>query len=158
MVVLLYVLFLSASCSGSDEIPLERAEQSSAYNAADRAIDNDLATQAITGQEANPWLRLYFTSSFNVEEVVIEKGHGYVASCTYSVSVYEGEVKTLCGTYSKYYGTYTNEIVECEGKRGDSVMLEQSVCTEWLYINEIKAYRLGKQRFLLFLKKYYLII
>jgi len=144
MVVLLYVLFLSASCSGSDEIPLERAEQSSAYNAADRAIDNDLATQAITGQEANPWLRLYFTSSSNVEKVVIEKALGYVKSCIYSVSVYEGEVKTLCGTYTgKPFDFYYNEIVQCGGKRGDSVMLEQTGCTKYLNVFEIKVFYKG---------------
>jgi len=73
--------------------------------------------------------------------VKIEKGGIWNALCTHNVSVYEGEVKTLCGTYTKpNTGSYVNEIVQCRGKRGDSVMLEQSGCTTYLSIYEIKVY------------------
>jgi len=125
------------------EIPLKRAELSSTNSAAtqaDLAIDNDLATHAFTSSEANPWLRLYFTSSSNVEKVVIEEAYGEGLSCIYSVSVFEGEVKTLCGTYTGISSFYYNETVKCGGKRGDSVMLEMTNCLQYVQIYEIKAY------------------
>ena len=96
------MVIVSARCSGSDEIPLDRAEQSSTYGVARaaKAIDNDLETNAYTvGTEAT-WLRVYFTSSFAVGKVVIEKGKSYAQSGVYTVSVYAGETGTVCGTYT----------------------------------------------------------
>ena len=138
------MLVLSA---GTEEIPLERAEQSSIYGswAADRAIDNDTSTAAVTNKESNPWLKIYFKSSADVEKVMIEKGHSYDKSCVFAVSVYKGEVKKLCGTYhNKWYNYYNNEAVQCGGKRGDSVMVEVTICGKHLYINELKVYGQGK--------------
>ena len=95
------MLVLSARCSGADEIPLDRAEQSSTHisansGAAVGAIDGDLTTRSKTSREDPAWLRVYFQNSSNVEKVVIEKGGGYDASCTFNVSVYDGEVETVC--------------------------------------------------------------
>ena len=73
--MMLLWLVLIARCSGSDEIPLDRAELSSNHTtnsiAAD-AIDDDLATYSMTAQEDPAWWRVYFTSSSTVERVVIE--------------------------------------------------------------------------------------
>ena len=141
------MLVLSARCSGADEIPLDRAEQSSTlstYSAAN-AIDGDLNTGSCTSSESPAWLRVYFKSSSNVKQVVIEKGFSNAASCVYTVSVYDGEVETVCGTYTgKAYGVYSNEAVQCGGKGGDSVMLEQTGCTQYLCVFEIKVYGQGK--------------
>ena len=98
---------LSARCSGSDEIPLDRAEQSSVYaGAANReaahAIDGDFKTEATTKSEANPWLMIYFRRSV-VEKVVVEKGYTPFKSCEWTVSVFDGDVKTVCGTYTNKY-------------------------------------------------------
>ena len=96
------MLVLIARCSGSDEIPLDRAEQSStleAYTAA-KAIDGNLKTWSKTTPENPAWLRLYFSSSSTVERVVVEKGHSFDYSCLWTVSVYDGAVQTVCGTYT----------------------------------------------------------
>ena len=105
--MMLLWLVLIARCSGSDEIPLDRAEQSSTYRnySAARVIDGDLGTQSITVKEDPAWLRVYFTSSSTVERVVVEKGYTYDTACVLTVSVYDGEVQTVCGTYTgKPYG------------------------------------------------------
>ena len=105
--MLWYMLVLITRCSGADEIPLDRAEQSSTYGdyTAAKAIDGDLATRSITTEEDPAWLRVYFSSSSTVERVVVEKGAVYDAACVLTVSVYAGEVQTVCGTYTgKPYG------------------------------------------------------
>ena len=96
------MLVLSARCSSSSEIPLDRAEQSSTRRTtiAARAIDKDLATKSGTSREDPAWLKVYFTSSSNVERVVVEEGWSNDAACVYTVSVYYGEVQTVCGTYT----------------------------------------------------------
>ena len=94
--------------SGSDEIPLDRAEQSGLHvsgleNAgAANAIDNDLETGAITGNanEDHLWLGVYFQSSYTVDKVVVEKGSSIDSACVWTVSVYDGEIETVCGTYT----------------------------------------------------------
>ena len=99
------MLVLIARCSGSDEIPLERAEQSSTFRSdrtAANAIDGDLITRSVTTPENPAWLRVYFNSSSTVERVVIE-GYSYDAACVWTVSVYDGEVQTVCGTYTGKY-------------------------------------------------------
>ena len=100
--MMLLWLVLMARCSGSDEIPLDRAEQSSNYSTyfAARAIDNDIGSRTCTNQEDPAWWRVYFSSSSTVERVLVEKGDNYDASCVYTVSVYDGEVQTVCGTYT----------------------------------------------------------
>ena len=93
----------SARCSGSDEIPLDRAEQSSTYVAgfeADKALDDDLNTFSMTKVEDPAWLRLYFQISSTVDRVVIENGTTWDNTCVYTVSVYDGEAGTVCGTYT----------------------------------------------------------
>ena len=97
-----YMLVLITRCSGSDEIPLDRAEQSSTYstNTAARAIDGDLNTGSLATPEDPAWWRVYFTSSSTVERVVVEKGYSYDTACVFTVSVYDGEVQTVCGTYT----------------------------------------------------------
>ena len=97
MIALWCVIVLSSVCSGSDEIPLDRAEQSSLFRnnqkwTAEKAIDDKLATRALTARGNNPWLRVYFKTTSIVEKIVIEKGHTYATPCIYSVSVYEKKV------------------------------------------------------------------
>ena len=99
-----FMVGLIARCSGFDEIPLDRAEQSSNYNEnhfAAYAIDNDLETSSFTNMEDPSWLRVYFKSSYKVEKVVIEKGRSYDATCVITVSVYDGETGAVCGSYTK---------------------------------------------------------
>ena len=98
--MMLLWLVLVARCSGSDEIPLDRAEQSSTFMPAHDAIDNNLSTYSSTYNEDSAWLRVYFTSIYTVERVVVEKGGSNSAACVYTVSVYDGEVQTVCGTYT----------------------------------------------------------
>ena len=103
MKLLWCMLILGASCSDADEIPLDRAVQSSTHAAdyiASKAIDNDIATTSHTLQETSAWLRVYFKSSSTVEKVVIEKGYVHTTGCVWTVSVYDGETETVCGTYT----------------------------------------------------------
>ena len=104
--LLWYMLVLITRCSGSDEIPLDRAEQSSTIsstNTAAKAIDGDLGTWSKTTKDIPAWLRLYFSSSSTVETVVVEQSYGYDTACVWTVSVYDGEVQTVCGTYTGKY-------------------------------------------------------
>ena len=103
--LLWYMLILITRCYGSDEIPLDRAEQSSTlstYNAAN-AIDGDLTTRSVTTAEDPAWLRVYFSSRSTVERVVVERGLSFNADCVFTVSVFDGEVQTVCGTYTGKY-------------------------------------------------------
>ena len=98
--LLWYMLVLIARCSGSNEIPLDRAEQSSTFgNIAARSIDGDLNTDSLTNNEDPAWLRVYFTSSSTVERVVVERSWSAGAPCVYTVSVYDGGAETVCGTF-----------------------------------------------------------
>ena len=96
-------LVLSARCSGSSKIPLDRAEQSSTIqpNDAARAIDNDDSTSSCTTAEtaASPWLRIYFKSRSPVIEVVIERAYSLKTTCGYQVLVYDGDVGTVCDNF-----------------------------------------------------------
>ena len=96
------MVIVSARCSGSDEIPLDRAAQSSTYNSrvASYAIDNDLSTGALTTGEKFPWLKIFFQSRSTVKKVVVEHAHSFDAASVYTVSVYDGETETVCGTYT----------------------------------------------------------
>ena len=96
------VLILGASSFDADEIPLERAEQSSTLGGyiASNAIDNDLFTTSYTNTVYPAWLRVYFESSSTVDKVVVEKGLVHSAACVWTVSVYDGETETVCGTYT----------------------------------------------------------
>ena len=99
MLLFWWMLILVAKCS--DEITLDRAEQSSTLNhIAANAIDNNLHTHSHTQAEATPWLRVYFKSKSTVEKVVVEKGYSYGPTCLWTVSVYDGETETVCGTYT----------------------------------------------------------
>ena len=102
LMLLWYTLVLSARCSGSDEIPLDRAEQSSTWGTriAASAIDSNLATLSTTIDEDPAWWRVYFTRSSTVDRVVVEKGLSYDAACVLTVSVYDGVTETVCGTYT----------------------------------------------------------
>ena len=95
------MLILGAKCSDT-EIPLDRAEQSSTYlnYIASNAIDNDLFTTSYTNTVYPAWLRVYFESSSTVDKVVVEKGLVHSAACVWTVSVYDGETETVCGTYT----------------------------------------------------------
>ena len=115
MLLWLVLIVLIAMCSGSDEIPLYcRAEQSSTYSSilsilfnypANNAIDNVLTTYSSTIEEDPAWLRVYCTSPAALQlRVVIEQGYNYDATCVYTVSVYDGETETVCGTYTKPFG------------------------------------------------------
>ena len=107
--MMLLWLVLIARCSGSDVIPLDRAELSSTYNstyiaAAAGAIDGNLTTRSVTTAEDPAWLRVYFKSSSTVGRVVVEQGFSYSTSCgwttLFTVSVYDGGAETVCGTYT----------------------------------------------------------
>ena len=102
MLLLWCMLLLSTRCSGSAEIPLDRAVQSSTYGeaVAAKAIDADLTTRSRTHRADPSWLRVYFKSSSTVGKVVIEKGKSYGLTCVHTVSVYDGETETVCGTYT----------------------------------------------------------
>ena len=151
MLMLWRMLVLSARCSGADEIPLDRAEQSSTwyYHIAANAIDNDLTTKSKTTREDPAWLRVYFLSpsivgKVVINRVVIKRGRSYDAPCTFTVSVCDREVETVCGAYTGKDGLYYNEMVQCGGKEGDSVRLKQTGCTQHLNLHEIKVYGKGK--------------
>ena len=100
------MLVLIARCSGSEEIPLDRAEQSSTNRRygdrfiADHAIDGNFTTSSLTSNEDPAWLRVYLTSSSTVERVVVEKDNSPATACVKTVSVYDGEEGTVCGTYT----------------------------------------------------------
>ena len=96
------MLILGATCSDADEIPLDRAVQSSTHAGyiASNAIDNDIATASHTLLETSAWLRVYLKSSSPVEKVVVEKGYVYTTGCVWTVSVYDGEAETVCETYT----------------------------------------------------------
>ena len=49
-----------------------------------------------------------------------------------------------CDSYSKPLSVYTNEIVQCGGKRGGSVKIEQTGCVNHLHFYEMKLYGTGK--------------
>ena len=82
-----------------------------------------------------------------METIEVEKGLGKVASCLYSIYLFEeasdanrGEAKLLCGTYTAKAAWYYNEVVQCGGKRGDYLIIEMTVCGNLLSISEVKAY------------------
>ena len=135
-------------------IPIERAEQSSTvgdYTAAN-AIDDNIYTFSFTSAAEATWLRVYFKNVLTVETVKIWKGKCFnTADCVYHVSVWDGDAKTPCGYYTVQNktdanGYYVNEVVNCGGRRGDSVMLEQKNCKKYLLVSEINAYTTGKIR------------
>ena len=99
--MMLLWLVLITMCSGYDEIPLDRAEQSSTLTTkiAANAIDGNLNTISRTTYEDPAWLRIYFTSSSTVERVVVERSWSAGAPCVYTVSVYDGGAETVCGTF-----------------------------------------------------------
>ena len=135
-------------------IPIERAEQSSTVGEgfAANAIDGDLSTRSFTYAADPAWLRVYFKNVLTVETVKILKAKSYnIPDCVYHVSVYDGEAKTPCGTYNVQstadsVGYYYNQVVSCEGRKGDSVMLEQKSCSNYLLVSEINTYTTGKIR------------
>ena len=97
------MLLLGASCSDADhEIPLDRAEQSSTHEdfIASRALDDDLTLMSHTQQENYAWLRVYFKSSSTVEKVLVKKSWVYIPGCVWTVSVYDREAESVCGTYT----------------------------------------------------------
>ena len=101
--LLWYMLVLITRCSGADEIPLDRAEQSSTYGdyTAAKAIDGDLATLSLTTVEDPAWLRVYFSSRSTVERVVVEKGYSWDTACVLTVSVYDLDVLYVCDVIIK---------------------------------------------------------
>ena len=110
------VLLLLLHCSASVKlVTLSNATQSSDYYADQRfawwSIDGDVTTQATTKVETNPWLRIYFTHFFDVRSVVIEKGWNTDAACVYQVSVFAGDSKQPCGTFSLKRGSYFNQVI-----------------------------------------------
>ena len=83
-------------------LPLVKAEQSSTFNlnnTAARAIDGNPDTASKTNEEDPAWLRIYLKKKAKVEKVMIEKGYNHDAACVFTVSVYDGEAQTVCGTF-----------------------------------------------------------
>ena len=106
MLIFWCMLILGARCSDTEEIPLDRAEQSSTGTVnfifsckASSAIDNKASSYSKTNKEDPAWLSVYFQSSSAVEKVVIQ-GEGYGTHCVITVSVYDGETGAVCGTYT----------------------------------------------------------
>ena len=97
-----FMVVLSEWCSGSDEIPLERATQSSTKNGnkAANSIDNNLNTFSTTNIESPAWMRVYFEQKSIVDKVVVEKGYSGKPGCEIKVSVYDGKEEKVCGTYT----------------------------------------------------------
>ena len=101
MILLWCTLILGAAASDAEEILLMRAELSNTHNGykGANAIDGDRTTAASATPVDPVWLRVYFSSS-TVKKVVVEKGYSQSAACVYTVSVYDGEKDTACGTYT----------------------------------------------------------
>ena len=100
--MMLLWLVLIARCSGSDEIPLDRAEQSSkrgigSGTIATLAIDNDIVTHTYTSQE-DPAESLLHQQLYSGESG--DRGHRWDIACLWTVSVYDEEVEPVCGTYT----------------------------------------------------------
>ena len=84
-------------------LPLDRAEQSSTsnlYYIAARALDSNPDTESKTNEDDPAWLRVYLKKKATVENVMIKKGYNHDAACVFTVSVYDGEAHTVCGTYT----------------------------------------------------------
>ena len=148
MILFWCLLFLSAKCRASNEIPISAVELSTSLGEdfdAHKAIDNDLTTQAATMGGAIEWLKLHFVQAY-VNKVVIEKGRTHQSQCTFTVSTVDltGK-KTECGNYTnKPPDTpYLNETVQCDGDAGISAVLERTGCVNKLRVFEIKVYGLG---------------
>ena len=54
-------------------------------------------------------------------------------------------------SYSKPLSSYYNEVVQCGGKRGDSVKIKETSCAGHLRVYKMKVYR----KALLAISKYY---
>ena len=146
------VLFEQSGCNGYirlDEIKvysfinaqtaIASASQNGLYfhdrGFAAQGFDNNYETSAITGDRGAAWLRGYFASSTEVDKVLIV-GYNEDAACVYQVSVLTGEEKTPCsGTFTIAHRGGFTETVECGGTRGESIMLEQSVCGRYISVN-----------------------
>ena len=106
MMIPWFIVVLIVRCSGSDEITLDRASQSSTWGGrvASNAIDNDLSTESMTNSQHLPWLKIFFKSRSTVKKVVVECAYSFDAASVYTVSVYDGETETVCGTYTGKFG------------------------------------------------------
>ena len=145
-----FTLLLSTSLAAKTLVVTPaRAEQSSDYysdkNFASWAIDGDLSTGSSTANGADNWLRVYFSTDLEVGKVVLERGWQPGATCTYQLFIYQGDTKYPCGDkvtfpYGRYYTGYDNTTMDCGGKRGGSVVLQQSVCGQYIGVQEIKVY------------------
>ena len=146
-----FTLLLSTSLAAKTLVVTPaRAEQSSDYysdkNFASWAIDGDLSTGSATANGADNWLRVYFSTDLEVGKVGIGRGWQPDATCTYQLFIYQGPTKKYpCGDkfifpYGPYYTGYDNTTIDCGGKRGGSVVLQQSVCGQYIGINEINVH------------------
>ena len=144
-------------------ITIANASQSGNFysdrNFAADAFDNDNITGS-TSARANSakanfgpaWFRGYFETSTEVDNVDIY-GYNTDGACVYQVSVLTGEEKTPCGgTFTKARGRYT-ATVQCQGKRGDSIILEQFTDYYYVAVKDMKIHdyihsfiSMGKQK------------
>ena len=104
--IFLLVVFITGWANTSEiseEISLWQAKQSTYVEGrpAWYATDRNLDTYSCTKKESPAWFRVYFREiAFAVvEKVVIEKGRSNQASCVFTVSVYDGEIRAVCGSY-----------------------------------------------------------
>ena len=106
MILLWFMVVLFPRCSSSGEILPDSAELSSTdgINVASRALDNNHGTSARTNIGSAEWLRIYFKGTATVDNVVVQRGLSYDAACVFTVSVYDGVTRTVCGMYTGHPG------------------------------------------------------
>jgi len=149
MLLLLAVLLTTSYAAKTLVVPLISAEQSSNYYTdkqfASSAIDGDFDTGASTGVGADAWQRVYFSTDLEVGKVVIERGWQTSSTCVYQMFIYQGDTKYSCGDtftypYGRFYNGYENTTIDCRGRRGGSIVLEQTVCEQYIGVSEYTVY------------------
>ena len=128
MIVLLVLVI--TTCSSYSHLTIVRGQQSSIYQDnseynTEKGYDKNMISQAVTKKTGRPeWMRFWFARSM-INKVVIRKGHSHsnATDKLFSVYVYYGEIKALCGTY-RTIGRYFDMTVECGDRIGESVSIE----------------------------------
>ena len=104
MIVLLVLVI--TTCSSYSHLTIVRGQQSSIYQDnseynTEKGYDNDMTSKAVTKKTGRPeWMRFYFARSYLVQKVELWSPASTSGSNVYSIFVLDGEVKTLCGTFT----------------------------------------------------------
>ena len=123
MIVLLVLVI--TTCSSYSHLTIVRGQQSSIYQDnseynTEKGYDNDMTSKAVTKKTGRPeWMRFYFARSYLVQKVVIVELWSPAStsgSNVYSIFVLDGEVKTLCGTFTAQEQSKVEDAtVQCGG-------------------------------------------